>query len=181
MNRFWTEEKVSTMKRLWGRVSLEDIRVATGAGSQKAVTAKAYELGLKGGAVKPTRKSAGASRETAVAVEAGLAVVSRKGGIAEPKGISQGKSAVLPKASLKPFRAPAGAALIAASDLKSSHCQWPFGDRPPFRYCGKAPEEGSPYCANHRRVGTRPATAAEKRLVAGDGRKPKRGNHGART
>ena len=180
--RFWTEQKVAILRRMWpqGR-PVEAIRAATGARSDSAVTSKAYELGLKNRGVAPKRPGRGASPATSDAVERALAVVTRKGGIAEPKGISQGKSAAVPKAALKPFRAPPGRVLVDASALKPDQCQWPFGERPPFRYCGAAPQEGGPYCAEHRKIGTRPPTAAEKRLAAGAaGAKRKGGAHGKR-
>jgi GcrA cell cycle regulator len=28
-------------------------------------------------------------------------------------------------------------------------CKWPFGDNPPFLYCGKQQLEGRPYCLDH--------------------------------
>ncbi len=48
------------------------------------------------------------------------------------------------------------------------HCQWPLWQgRPDGRYCGKAPETGRPYCAEHearsRRGPAERAACAETR------------------
>ena len=36
-------------------------------------------------------------------------------------------------------------------DLKGDSCRWPFGDRPPFLYCGRKVVNGHPYCEEHWR------------------------------
>lgn len=34
-------------------------------------------------------------------------------------------------------------------DLTSTCCRWPFGDGPPFKFCGKKNVDGYSYCKDH--------------------------------
>lgn len=50
---------------------------------------------------------------------------------------------------------PHPAGQITVADLTSSMCRWPLGDplKENFTFCGQAPNEGSPYCVFHSRLG----------------------------
>lgn len=37
-------------------------------------------------------------------------------------------------------------------DLLDHHCRYPYGDRPPFLYCGQNAVEGVAYCPHHSRL-----------------------------
>lgn len=47
-------------------------------------------------------------------------------------------------------------------DLRHGMCRYPSGDRPPFRFCGAAVEDGYPYCQEHAAIcyNRHPARAA---------------------
>jgi hypothetical protein len=55
----------------------------------------------------------------------------------------------------RPVRVPTpGAAdvpplLVEFLELEPCHCRWPFGDEPPFRFCGRERLRDGPYCAAH--------------------------------
>ena len=40
---------------------------------------------------------------------------------------------------------------VSIYDLGANDCRWPFGDRPPFQFCGREVVDGHPYCAEHVR------------------------------
>lgn len=42
---------------------------------------------------------------------------------------------------------------ILFEQLKITSCRWPFGDNPPFLFCGHKAHEGSPYCTEHTKIG----------------------------
>jgi len=42
--------------------------------------------------------------------------------------------------------------LCTLDDLKNGMCRWPFGDIPPYMFCGQRVEKGS-FCAKHSRLG----------------------------
>ena len=39
--------------------------------------------------------------------------------------------------------------LIPIHSLNNTTCRWPIGDRPPFKFCGLIPRDGSSYCEGH--------------------------------
>lgn len=68
-------------------------------------------------------------------------------------------------APLAPYtpRPEVGKGSVTLMQLKPRSCRWPFGDRPPFLYCGCMTVEGHPYCEDHMRLGHvkwQPPTAA---------------------
>ena len=34
-------------------------------------------------------------------------------------------------------------------ELKHTSCRYPFGERPPYLYCGKPSQKAKPYCSDH--------------------------------
>jgi hypothetical protein len=42
--------------------------------------------------------------------------------------------------------------MIDILELKAETCRYPYGDLPPFRYCGCPILKGSPYCSTHTAV-----------------------------
>jgi hypothetical protein len=55
--------------------------------------------------------------------------------------------------SLKPKPKPKpDVGKLSILDLNGHTCRWPSGDRPPFFYCGRMPEPGLPYCAEHSAI-----------------------------
>jgi hypothetical protein len=39
--------------------------------------------------------------------------------------------------------------MIDILELTRHTCRFPFGDQPPYLYCGCPPLKGSPYCRDH--------------------------------
>lgn len=58
---------------------------------------------------------------------------------------------------------PTGRGILRIDQLGPRSCRWPFGDNPPFLYCGCLTVEGYPYCETHMKLGHvrwQPVTAA---------------------
>ena len=49
-------------------------------------------------------------------------------------------------------RVPLKPRMIDILELKADTCRYPYGDLPPFRYCGCPILKGSPYCRDHTAV-----------------------------
>jgi hypothetical protein len=68
---------------------------------------------------------------------------------------------------IAPFAKPAPRKAVGTldiMDLDSSTCRWPFGDRPPYLYCGDTPFDGSPYCRKHTKLAWAPYAVRERRV-----------------
>jgi hypothetical protein len=59
---------------------------------------------------------------------------------------------VLPGWQVEPPRLPAHADRITIYQLKSGVCHFPFGERPPYAYCGHTTRRGLPWCPHHETV-----------------------------
>lgn len=63
--------------------------------------------------------------------------------------------------------------------LNASTCRWPIGEpeNEDFRFCGRAPQAGSPYCAGHSQIAFQPsrrkksAAAQNKQILGGTSRR----------
>jgi len=53
---------------------------------------------------------------------------------------------------------------LGIMDLDSTTCRWPFGDDPPYLYCGDTPFDGSPYCRKHTKLAWAPYAVRERRV-----------------
>jgi GcrA cell cycle regulator len=147
-NPGWSPDRVETLKALWAEgYSAGQIAVQLGAVTRNAVIGKVHRLGLPGRAVasrKPPRRT-----------------MPRRG----PGGaMLRGKPAPKPEA-VPPLPDPSPAApalMLPVAKLTAGTCRWPLGDpkRPGFGFCGHRPAHGSPYCAAHKRLGTRPRRKA---------------------
>jgi hypothetical protein len=42
--------------------------------------------------------------------------------------------------------------LVSFGDLASGHCRWPYGDKPPFLFCGCLTGGDRPYCTGHSKL-----------------------------
>jgi GcrA cell cycle regulator len=58
-------------------------------------------------------------------------------------------SAAATKPAREPPRVPLKPRMIDILELTSYTCRYPYGDRPPYAYCGCPPLKGSPYCRDH--------------------------------
>ncbi len=47
---------------------------------------------------------------------------------------------------------PAASGRITIFQLEQGVCHFPFGERPPYAYCGNTTRRGVPYCPHHEKV-----------------------------
>jgi GcrA cell cycle regulator len=47
---------------------------------------------------------------------------------------------------------PAASGRITIYQLQAGVCHYPFGERPPYAYCGNTTRRGVPYCPHHEKV-----------------------------
>lgn len=162
----WTEERVAELKKLWAEGhSASQIAKRLGSVTRNAVIGKVHRLGLSGRATpsrpvkrpprlarpKPQQMPRGAARPGVPAIrETGAALA-----VALPEE---------PEANVEPQRLPNGD-MVTVMTVKDSMCKWPIGDPADttFGFCGRASDNGSPYCAEHARVAFQPAKKRERR------------------
>lgn len=141
----WTEERISTLKKLWlDGLSASQVARQLGGVTRSAVIGKVHRLGLTGRvapsqparpafkAPRPPRRTATArSRETRRVVPA------------EPEAEPH-----------MPREEEPGAATLLT--LGAHMCKWPIGDPESdgFTFCGRRSSDG-PYCSEHARVAYR--------------------------
>jgi GcrA cell cycle regulator len=131
----WSDERIAALRRLLADprgLTARQIARELGGVSRRAVIGKARRLGLP----LPRRGQRAAGRRRATA--RGPDAVMRIRAVAERRRMS----AATPR--------------IAFLELEPHHCRWPFGWRPPFRFCGRARVPRSPYCAFHTARGREP-------------------------
>lgn len=146
--RGWTDERVATLKRLWGEgYSASQIsRHFRGVFSRNAVIGKASRLGLPsrpkdGNRTYPTKPA----RPKAPAVaKAQAAPPKPEAGARPPRPYDE--SPALPAA-------PETATATVLS-LGAHGCKWPIGEpgKDGFGLCGRVRHDRRPYCAEHERV-----------------------------
>jgi hypothetical protein len=61
-------------------------------------------------------------------------------------------SAAASKPAREPPRVPLKPRMIDILELSKYTCRYPFGDTPPYLYCGCPPLKGSPYCRDHTKL-----------------------------
>lgn len=66
--------------------------------------------------------------------------------------IAQETVPVIPSWLVEPPAETAGANRLTIYGLKSGVCHYPFGDRPPYAYCGNTTRRGLSWCPHHERV-----------------------------
>lgn len=145
----WDQEAVDLLKS-WhaaGR-SAGEIAQAIGCG-RGAVTGKIWRLGLKpNGNSCGTRPSKhGPQRIRKAPLNKGNVFVA-----AEDRPIEQ-----------KPEASDASASRnLTLMQLRDEHCRFPFGNAPPFAFCGHRTAPGSSYCGRHTRICCGPGTISER-------------------
>lgn len=80
-----------------------------------------------------------------------------------PFGASPKISAVRPKIS-KPVGNEPTQGTLSLNDLNSTTCRWPFGEEPPFIYCGATALKDRPYCIHHMIRGTDTSRPFKRRI-----------------
>lgn len=147
----WTDERVSTLKKLWlDGLSASQIAKQLGGVTRNAVIGKVHRLGLSGRATpsKPQRTTFKAPRPARAAV----AAPSAPRRIAEPVSASQ---PVAPTPVRYIDERPGTATVLT---LGAHMCKWPIGDPSSdgFTFCGRRTGAEGPYCVEHARVAYQP-------------------------
>jgi GcrA cell cycle regulator len=120
----WTPERVDLLRTLWSEGnSASECAMALGGGiTRSAVTGKVARMKLVQGKT-----------------------IRAKAPVVEAK--SEALPDVLPEDGVDVTH------LVGVMDLTGNTCRWPHGDPllPGFGFCGRPPQENSPYCPEHHR------------------------------
>ncbi len=146
----WTDERVSTLKKLWlDGLSASQIAKQLGGVTRNAVIGKVHRLGLSGRAApsQPARPAFKAPRPPRA--PAPVQPVMRRVVVA----------AAEPAAMPMVYRAEeVGSATVLT--LGAHMCKWPIGDpsRDGFSFCGRGTRgDDGPYCSEHAALAYQPA------------------------
>lgn len=146
----WTDERVSTLKKLWLEgLSASQIAKQLGGVTRNAVIGKVHRLGLSGRAApsqpaRPVFKPQRAARPAAP-----VQPVVRRAVAVTPQTVS------LPE-PIHRIEEPGSATVLT---LGAHMCKWPIGDPSSdgFSFCGRRTGEDGPYCIEHARVAYQPS------------------------
>ena len=173
----WTEERMDTLKKLWGEgFSASQIANELGGVTRNAVIDKVHRLGLSGRAKAPIAQShrpkKPATRQPAPSqphrAHSPLQVT---GNTALKHDLLP---AIKPQIDLRPkifsLSAPPLVENAGILELSEQTCKWPVGDPGDngFHFCARRSDMGIPYCPYHARVAYQPASERrrEKRVAA---------------
>ena len=164
----WTDERVESLKKLWGEgLSASQIAAELGGITRNAVIGKVHRLGLSGRAKSPASTAA---RPRKARPHTHLMRVSRpavRGNTAlahaydfEPEPEPEVVDNVIPLGQRRTIL-----------ELTEETCRWPIGDpgSTDFFFCGGQTGTGAPYCTYHSRVAYQPAgdRRRDRRLFRG--------------
>jgi len=188
----WTEERVETLKKLWGEgQSASQIAKELGGVTRNAVIGKVHRLGLSnraGGsssakpaakekpaakAEAPARAKAAARAEkpepapAASAAPAPSAIPARKAIIPAGQPLPPQPSAneISPEALASVREVEKKARKLSLMELTERTCKWPIGDpaTEEFWFCGLTVQQGKPYCEAHVGVAFQPMSSRRDR------------------
>ena len=156
----WTDERVSTLKKLWLEgLSASQIAKQLGGVTRNAVIGKVHRLGLSGRAApsqpaRPAFKPQRAARPAAPAPQP----VRRAIAVAQPPVV---------ETPVRRVEEPGSATVLT---LGAHMCKWPIGDPSSdgFSFCGRRTGEDGPYCNEHARVAYQPQVRKTGRSGASD-------------
>ena len=189
----WTEERVETLKRMWGEgQSASQIAKELGGVTRNAVIGKVHRLGLS------NRAGGGASTAKAPAKEKPAAKPAPKAKAAPAKKAEKPAAPAPEKPAAEKPAAPARKPIIPAGqplppqpsaneispealetvreveksakklnlmELTERTCKWPIGDpaTEDFWFCGLPVQPGKPYCEAHVGVAFQPMSSRRDR------------------
>ena len=160
----WTDERVTTLKKLWlDGLSASQIAKQLGGVTRNAVIGKVHRLGLSGRAApsQPARPAFKAPRPARPAAQtmpsAPRRVVAPEQSAPTPMATT---SAVPPSLPVYRDEQPGSATVLT---LGAHMCKWPIGDPSSdgFTFCGRRSSDG-PYCVEHARVAYQPQQSKKK-------------------
>ena len=152
----WTDERVESLKKLWGEgLSASQIAAELGGITRNAVIGKVHRLGLSGRAKSPT---SAAPRPRKARAHTHLMRVSRpaiRGNTALAHSYDFEQE---PEPELVDNVIPLGQRRTILQ-LTEDTCRWPIGDpgSTEFFFCGGQSMTGVPYCTFHSRIAYQPA------------------------
>ncbi len=147
----WTDERVSTLKKLWlDGLSASQIAKQLGGVTRNAVIGKVHRLGLSGRAApsqpaRPVFKAPRPARPVAAA----------------PAPVRRPPAPMMAVAAYA--REDIGSATVLT--LGAHMCKWPIGDpaKDGFSFCGRRMGEDGPYCGEHAQLAYQPQQKRTKR------------------
>jgi GcrA cell cycle regulator len=174
----WTDERVETLKKLWGEgLSASQIARQLGGVTRNAVIGKVHRLKLSGRSktmVSPARaKKAGAPEEQVQRNRTAAASTQQ----VRTRPVVIGNTALKPEMLVDSVAvremqvAPEANVLVmpvarklSLVQLSEKTCRWPVGDpmAAEFHFCGHEVREASPYCAYHSRLAFQPASERKR-------------------
>lgn len=148
---YWTPERMSDLRRLAdGSRSAAVIASALGGISRNAVISKVYKTeGLRLSANTGCVDPAWIARNRAV-------------NPSRPQALPQRRmKRVLPNPQANPAPSPFNPRMIPFSKLKDGLCKYPYGESPPYHFCGCKSVKGLSWCVEHLRIVSASAKAFE--------------------
>ena len=158
----WTDERVETLKKLWGEgLSASQIAAELGGVTRNAVIGKVHRLGLSGRAKSP---SSAAPRPRKPRTHGQMLRVSRPSVRGNTALAHAYEIEVEAEAELADNVIPMGQRRTLL-ELTEETCRWPIGDpgQADFFFCGGRTVSSLPYCAYHSRVAYQPANQRRDR------------------
>ena len=158
----WTEERVETLKKLWGDgLSGSQIAKHLGGVTRNAVIGKVHRLGRSGRAA-PSRPAQRPAPKPAPRPRQKPAV---------PASARATPAATQAPAGRASAPAPVEPALLGSGanapglTLKDSMCKWPIGDPTDttFRFCGRRSGPGDAYCEAHAQMAYQPQAKRKRK------------------
>jgi len=150
----WTDERVSTLKKLWlDGLSASQIAKQLGGVTRNAVIGKVHRLGLSGRAA-PSQPSRPVFKAPRPARPAPAPIVQRR--VETPAAPLAAPS----MAQVYRTEEPGSATVLT---LGAHMCKWPIGDpsTDSFTFCGRRQNDG-PYCNDHARIAYQPQQTKKK-------------------
>ena len=152
----WTDERVTTLKKLWlDGLSASQIAKQLGGVTRNAVIGKVHRLGLSGRAApsQPTRPTFKAPRPARVAAPSPAPTAQRR--------VVENHAPLAPAVPAVMRQEAPGSATVLT--LGAHMCKWPIGDPSldTFTFCGRRSGEG-PYCHEHSQVAYQPAQSKKR-------------------
>ncbi len=189
----WTDERVETLKKMWGEgQSASQIAKELGGVTRNAVIGKVHRLGLSnrvGGAPEqakakpadPAPKSEGRPAAAKSAKTDAKSAAQRAEPAPAAPQATPGRKPIIPAGQPLPPQPSAGeispealasvreiekkARKISLMELTERTCKWPIGDpaTEDFWFCGLATQQGKPYCEAHVGVAFQPMSSRRDR------------------
>ena len=179
----WTDDRVETLKRMWGEgASASTIAKELGGVTRNAVIGKVHRLGLSNRVVGGTAEQAAPAAAAAPpAVEprpdprpipathsAEPIATPIRGRIipaGQPLPPQPSANEISPEALASVREVEKGSARLTLMELTERTCKWPIGDpaTEDFWFCGLGVQPGKPYCEAHVGVAFQPMSSRRDR------------------